>query len=121
MNCSVEQPSLRLQLPAVCVALWPGHDLEIMTGRIFKVSATPSVIGIDLVRPMVMRVCPERNPALPNAPENFVKLHIAHQKGVMLRRNISIRVGEVQSDIIIRLHRQEWSKGGWSRKPENFN
>jgi hypothetical protein len=70
---------------------------------------------------MVMRVCPERKPALPNAPENFVKLHIAHQKGVMLRRNISISVGEVQSDLIIRLHRKEWSKGGWRRKPENFN
>jgi len=92
-----------------------------MTTRIFKVSAAPSVIGIDLVRPMVMRVCPERKPAPPDAPENFVKLRIAHQKGVMLRRKISISVGEVQSDLIIRLHRKEWSKGGWSWKPENFN
>ena len=120
-NCSVEQPYLSRQLPAVCVALWPGHNLEIMTARIFKVSAAPSVIGIDLVRPMVMRVRPELKPAPPDAPENFVKLYFAHQKGVMLRRNISISVGEVQSDIIIRLNRKEWSKGGWSRKPENFN
>jgi hypothetical protein len=92
-----------------------------MTARIFKVSAAPSVIGIDLARPMVMRVCPERKPALPDATENFVKLHIAHQKGVMLWRNISISVGEVQSDLIISLNRKEWSKAGWGRKPENFN
>jgi len=92
-----------------------------MTARIFKVSAAPSVIGIDLVRPMVMRVCPERKPALPDATENFIKLHIAHQKGVMLRRNISINVGEVQSDLIISLNRKEWSKAGWGRKSENFN
>src|SRR4029078_12182355 len=89
--------------------------------RVFKVSSAPSVIGIDLVRPMVMRVCPERKPAPPNAPENFVKLHLAHQKGVMLRRNFAVSVVEVQSDLIIHLHRQERSKGSWSRKPENFN
>src|SRR5262245_16369830 len=92
-----------------------------MTARIIKVSAAPSVTGIDLVRPMVMRVCPERKPAPPDAPENFVKLHLAHQKGIMLRRNIAVSVGEVQSDLIIHLHRQERSEWSWNRKPEDFN
>src|SRR5215813_4301544 len=92
-----------------------------MTARIFKVSSAPSVIGIDLVRPMVMRVCPERKPPLPDAPENFVKLHLAHQKGVMLRRNIVVSVGEIQSDLIIHLHSQERSEWSWNRKPEDFN
>src|SRR5262249_11955988 len=92
-----------------------------MTARIFKVSAAPSAIGIDLVRLMVMRVCPKWKPALPDAPENFVKFHVAHQKGVMLRRNIAVSVVEVQSDLIIHLHRQERSKGSWSGKPEYFN
>src|SRR5215475_3133250 len=92
-----------------------------MSTRVFKVSATPSVIGIDLVRLMVMRVRPERKPALLDASENFVKLRFAHQKGIMLRRNLALSAIEVQSDLIIQLHRQERSEGSRSRKPENFN
>src|SRR5262245_26295566 len=109
------------QLRALCLAIGSGHNLKIMTARIFKVSATSSAIGIDLVRPMVMRVCPERKPAPPDAPENFVKLHLAHQKGVMLRRNIAVGVVEVQSDLIIHLDSQERSEWSWNRKSEDFN
>src|SRR5262245_46171143 len=92
-----------------------------MAVRIIKVSAAPSVSGIDLVRPMVMRVWPERKPELPDAPENFVKLYLAHQKGIMLRRNIAVSVVEVQSDLIIHPHRQKRSEWSRNRKPEDFN
>src|SRR5262245_25608327 len=92
-----------------------------MPTRVFKVSSTTSVIGIDIVRPMVMGVRPERKPTPPDAPENFVKLHFAHQKGIMLRHNRAVSVVEVQSNFIIHLYSQERSKGSWSRKPENFN
>src|SRR5215813_3127364 len=92
-----------------------------MSTRIFKVSPTPSIIGIDLIRPMMMRVCPERKPAPLDAPENFIKLRITHQKRVMLRRNLPVRVVEVQSDLVIQLHRQERSKGSRRRKSENFH
>src|SRR5215510_9729270 len=102
-------------------AIRSGHNLEVMTARIFKVSAAPSVIGIDLVRPMVMRVRPEGKPALPDAAEYFVKLRIAYHKGVMLRRNFAVSVLEVKSDLIIHLHSKERSEGGWGREPENFN
>src|SRR5262245_60669314 len=92
-----------------------------MSTAVFEVSSVPAVIGIDLVRTMVMRVRPERKPTPMNAPENFVKLHITHQKSVMLRRNFAVGVVEVQSDLIIQLHSHERSKGSWSRKPENFD
>src|SRR5262245_14889348 len=92
-----------------------------MSIRVFKVSPTPSVIGIDLVLQMVMGVCPERKPSPLDTPENFVKLHLAHQKSVMLRGNLAVSVVEVQGDLIVHLHRQERSEGNWSRKPENFN
>src|SRR5262245_55871949 len=82
--------------PALCaVAIGSGHNLKIMAARIFKVSAASSIIGIDLVLPMVMRVCPEWKPAPPNAPQDFIKLHIAHHKGVMLWRNLAVSLVEV--------------------------
>src|SRR5262245_53572292 len=112
---------LIFELGSDAAAIGSGNYLEIMSTRVFKVSSAPSVIGIDLVRPVMMGICPERKPALPDAPENFVKLHFAHQKRVMLRRNFAVSVVEIQSDLIIHLHRQERSKGSWSRKPENFN
>src|SRR5262245_52679741 len=92
-----------------------------MSTRVIKVSSAPSVIGIDLVRSMMMGICPERKPALSDALENFVKLHFAHQKSVMLCRNLAVGVVEIQSNLIIHLHRQERSKGSWSGKPENFH
>jgi len=109
------------ELGSCAAPIGPGNNLEIMSTRIIKVSSAPSVIGIDLVRPMMMRICPERKPALPDSPKDFVKLHFAHKKGVMLRRNLAVGVVEVQSDLIIYLHRQERSKRSRSRKPENFN
>src|SRR5262245_12367430 len=102
-------------------AIRSGHNLEIMTARIFKVSAAPSVIGIDLVRPMVMRVRPEGKPAPLDAAEYFVKLRIAYHKGVMLRRNFAVSVREVKSDLVIHLDRKERTEGGWGREPENFD
>src|SRR5262245_18595285 len=102
-------------------AIRSGHNLEIMTARIFKVSAAPSVIGIDLVRPMVMRVRPEGKPAPPDAAEYFVKLRIAYHKGVMLRRDFLVSVQQIKSDLIVHLDRKEWAEGRWSREPEDFN
>src|SRR5262249_7417287 len=85
------------------------------------VSSAPSVMSVDLIRQMMMRVRPERKPAPPDAPEDFVKLLFAYQKGVMLRRNLAFSVVEVQSDLIIHPNRQERSTGNWSREPEHYN
>src|SRR2546423_1246251 len=67
---------------SAAAAVRAGEDLEVVAAGVGEVAPAAAVAVIDLVRHAVVRIRPERNPALADATEDLVELGFAHQERV---------------------------------------
>jgi hypothetical protein len=88
--------------------------------RVIEVDATAPIVPVDLARVLQARVGPVRDPALPDSPEDGVKVILADQERVVLSRKIDARFGIVERQIRAEVDSQEGPVRYWVIKPEEL-
>src|SRR5262245_2945002 len=71
-------------------AVWTRDDLQQVAVRVIEVESAPIVPGVDLVAIFAAGICPIGKTPLTNPLEDLVELAFAHQKGIVLRRDLPL-------------------------------
>src|SRR5262249_30052855 len=96
------------------------EDLEQVAVGVAEVQAAASVVTIDLAAPRAARVGPIFDAALADASEDRVEVVLIDQKGIVLRRDLTVAVVEVERYAILELDDQERTEARGARPPENL-
>src|SRR6478672_5351099 len=88
-------------------AVRDGEDLQAVPVGVVPVEAATTVVGVDLVRPVVERVGPPLQSAVPDAGVDLVELLLRDQERVVLRPGLPVVIGHVERDVVADLDDQE--------------
>ena len=104
-------------LAAAAVA--PGDDLQQVTIRVFEVQSAAAVPVVDHLRPSPARIGPVRKVLVADPVKGRIEFFLTDQEGVVLRRDLSGGLGEVQGDVVIGLDHEKMAKPGWRRQAKD--
>jgi hypothetical protein len=97
-------PGLRRAFSAVSATVRTGDDLEEVPVRIVPVNTSAAVIPVDLARSRMTRIGPIWQISRANTRKDFVELGVADDESVVLARNLSVNLHEVERHSIFHLY-----------------
>ena len=90
-----------------------------MTVGVLEIQAAAVVPVVDHPRPALARICPVRQPLVPDAAKCRVEFLLANEEGVMLASDRLAGLGEVQRDAIVGLDDEEMREPPRCRQAED--
>src|SRR5687767_14027776 len=81
-------------------AVRPRQNLEQVSIGIFEVDSSPVVPIIDLIGLRPGWVRPVAHSTLLDAAEDLIELRLAHEEGILLRRDLPLSLHEVESELV---------------------
>src|SRR6266568_5097674 len=104
----------------VAAAVRTGDDLHQVPVRVGEVDAATAVVAVDLAGPGPAGVRPVRHVAPGDPPEDHVELVLADQERVVLGRDLSVGLVEVERDAVVRRRDQEPPEPGRGGQAEDL-
>ena len=74
----------------------PSNEFEKMTVGVFKIHAAATVVPVDFTIAMLAGISPILNAPTTNASEDLIELHFVDQERIVLRRDFSFLLVEVE-------------------------
>jgi hypothetical protein len=99
-------------------AVGPGEYLEHVTVWVFEVHAAAAVPVVDHAWLGPARIGPVLQALAPDPAKGSVKIFLTNQEGVVLRRDRSFSLREVQRDIVVGFDDEKVREPGWCRQAE---
>jgi hypothetical protein len=90
-----------------------------MTVGVLEIQAAAVVPVVDHPRPAPARICPVRQPLVPDAAKCRVELLLANEEGIMLGRDRLSGLSKVQRDAIVSLDDEKMRKPGRRRQAKD--
>src|SRR5438094_6395355 len=104
---------------SAAAAIRPRDDLEQMTVGIFEIDTAAGIVVVDPEALMLTGIGPILELPLAQAAENLVEFVLAHQKRVMLGRDLAVRVVKIERDTVARRDDEKRSEGRRRRQAED--
>ena len=96
-------------------------DLEHVAIEIFEINAATTVVIVNFVRPRFQGICPVTQALVADPRERCVKFALVDKKCVVLNRDRSGLLHEIERNVVGQLHHHEMVKRYCGRAAENFD
>src|SRR5262249_19677409 len=100
-------------------AVRPREKFEEVTVGIFEVHAAAAVPVIDHARPGPAWISPVLQALALDPVKGSVEVVLTNQEGVVLRRDRTRSLREIQRDVVVGLDHEEMREPGWRRQAQD--